>query len=137
MRQSINKISAVLMAFIVMLSTLSFAVDMHYCGDSLVDTSILNNAQSCGMEAPDSETSDCEIMKPNCCTDTQFVFEGQDDLQLSYEDIDFDNQIFIASYILTYINLFEGLEDQIVPFKYYSPPRVVKDIQELDQVYLI
>ena len=39
--------------------------------------------------------------------------------------------------VYSYINLFEGLEKNIVPFKNYSPPLIVTDIQVLDQVFLI
>lgn len=38
------------MAFVVMFTTMSFTVDMHFCGDSLVDFSLFAKAESCGME---------------------------------------------------------------------------------------
>ena len=137
MRENLNRIFAVFMALIVMLSTISFTVDMHYCGNSLVDSSILNNAKTCGMEAMTPDEAGCEIKVPDCCTDKQIVFEGQDELKISFEELSPDQQLFITSYVFTLVNLFEGLEEHVVPFKAYSPPLVVKDIQKLDEVYII
>ena len=137
MKDVLHKIFAVIMAFTVLFSTTSFTIDMHYCGDSLVDSSVLSKAKSCGMETMSVDRSDCEVKKPNCCTNAQVVFEGQDELNISFDDLTSDEQLFLIAYSFTYINLFEGLEEQVVPFKAYSPPRVVKDIQKLDEVYII
>lgn len=137
MKEVLQKISAVFLAIIVMLSTMSVTVDMHYCGDSLVDTAFITKADSCGMEAMTVNSSDCEILAPNCCTNAQIVFEGQDELKISFDDLSPDEQLFIVAYVVSYIDLFEGLQEQIVPFKAYSPPRVVRDIQKLDEVYII
>ncbi len=125
------------MALAVMLSTMSFTVDMHYCGDSLVDTAIITKAKSCGMDTMAVNSSDCELMVPDCCTNSQIVFEGQDELKMTFDDLSPDEQLFILAYAVAFVNLFEGLEEQIVPFKAYSPPRVVRNIQKLDEVYII
>lgn len=126
-----------IMAFVVLFSTMSFTIDMHYCGDTLVETAIFQKAKGCGMEMESPSTDGCSIMKKNCCSDEQILIDGQDELQLSVDKISFEQEVFIASFYYTFINLFEGLEDQVTPFKYYSPPLVVKDIQVLDEVYLI
>ena len=126
------------MAFVVMFSTMSFTLDMHYCGDTLVDTAIFQKAKSCGMEAQmKSSGTECSVMKKNCCTDKQILIDGQDELKISFNDLDLTQQVLVTSFYYTYINLFEGLEENIVPFSDYSPPLVVKDIHELDEVYLI
>lgn len=137
MKQSIHKIASFLMAFVVLFSTMSFTIDMHYCGDTLVDTAVFSKAKSCGMES--METSSCESprLKKNCCSEEQISFEGENELQLTFEELNFQQQVFVSSLIYTYLNLFEGLEENIVPFKEYSPPLVVKDIQLLDEQFLI
>lgn len=126
------------MAFVVMFSTMSFTVSMHYCGDTLVDTAIFHKAKGCGMEMQkDTTNSECSIAKKNCCSDRQIVVSGQDELQLTVDKVSFGQQVFIASFAYTYINLFEGLEENITPFSDYSPPLVVKNIQKIDETYLI
>ena len=66
--QVFHKITSMLMAFVVLFSTMSFTIDMHYCGDTLVDTSVFGKAHSCGMEMKKTDsTSDRSIAKKNCC----------------------------------------------------------------------
>ena len=138
MNQFLKKISPLLMAFVVLFSTMSFSISKHYCGDNLVDSALFSKAESCGMELEKpSPNNDCSIQKSNCCSDVIKQFEGQNELETQVINLDFDQQLFIASFIYSYINLFEGLEKNIVPFKNYSPPLIVTDIQVLDQVFLI
>ena len=138
MKQFFTKITAVLMTFVVLFSTMSFTISEHYCGDHLVDSALFSKAESCGMEMQNPpSTKDCSIVKSNCCSDVIKQIEGQSELKTQVINLDFEQQVFITSYIYSYINLFEGLDENIVPFKYYSPPLLVKDIQVLDEVFLI
>ena len=126
------------MTVVVLFSTTSFTVDMHYCGDVLVDLAIFKPAQTCGMEMNESvPITGHSLSKKGCCSDKQITVQGQDELNLSFEGLTLHQQQFITAYVYAYINLFEGLDSQIVPFKDYSPPLVVKDIQKLDETYLI
>ncbi|UKM66134.2 hypothetical protein GSB9_02713 [Flavobacteriaceae bacterium GSB9] len=137
MKQQFHKTMSLLMAFVVLFSTLSFTIDMHYCGDTLVETAIFQKAKGCGMEMQQPATNECELTKKNCCDDKQVVIEGQDELQLSVDKIAFEQQLFITSFIYAYINLFEGLDESNASFKAYKPPLVVKQIFKLDETYLI
>lgn len=121
------------MAFIVLFSTLSFTVNYHYCGGELVDSAIFASADTCGMgmDASPSMTND------SCCNDKSVAFEGQDELKLSFNKLDLDQQMFLASFYFTYIDLFEGLDKNVVPHLTYPPPLLVKDISLLDQVFII
>ena len=125
------------MAVIVLFSTLSFTVNMHYCGDTLVETAIFQKAKGCGMEMQKPSRNDCSVTKKNCCKDEQAVVDGQDELQLQIDTISFEQQIFIASILYTYINLFEGLDTTISSYQVYKPPLVVRQIFKLDETYLI
>lgn len=139
MKQIFHKILSVLMAFVVLFTTMSFTVDMHYCGDSLVDFSVFTKAESCGMEKA-QPTKSCEnpvMTEKDCCTDQQIVKEGNDELKTSFDKLTFEQQTFVATFFYIYINRFEGLDENIVPFKHYSPPFVERDIQTLHETYLI
>lgn len=118
------------MAFLVMFSTVSFTVDKHFCGDHLVDAAVFAKAKTCGMHM-DADT------EKQCCINKKILVEGQDELKISFDTFDFHQQLFITAYTFTYLNLFENLPRQIVPFKDYSPPLLVQDIQLVDQVFLI
>lgn len=126
------------MAFVVLFSTMSFTISEHYCGSALVNSALFSKAESCGMDMKmGSTTEDCNIDKEDCCKDVNKIVEGQNELETQVINLGFDQQLFIASFIYSYVNLFEGLDENIVPFKYYSPPLIVADIQVLDQVFLI
>lgn len=137
MKQISHKIISFTMALAVLCSTMSFAFDMHYCGDTLVETAIFHNAKGCGMEMQSPSTEGCTILKENCCNDKQIVVDGQDELQLHVDKISFEQQIFIASFVYTYINLFEGLDKKVSSFKEYRSPIIIKDIFMIDETYLI
>ena len=137
MKKVLHKITSFIMALVVMFSTLSFTVDMHYCGSTLVDTALFTKAKSCGMQMQTPSTTDCSVIQKNCCSNKQLIVEGQDELQVTFNNFTFEQQVFVTAFFSTYINLFEGLENHIIPFKEYSPPLVVRDIHKLDEVYLI
>lgn len=125
------------MAFVVLFSTMSFTVNMHYCGETLMDSAIYQKAKTCGMEMENPFSNNCSITKKDCCSNEVLVVDGQDDLQLQVDKISFEQQVFIASFIYTYINLFEGLENKASSFEEYKPPLVVKQIFKIDETYLI
>lgn len=138
MAQLIKKTGAVLMAFVVLFSTMSFTLSEHYCGDMLVDTGLFSKAESCGMEMQNpTSLEDLSIEKDSCCNDVLLQIEGQSELITDFSSLSQDQQVFITSFIHSYVNLFEGLDNHVVPFKHYSPPLLVRDIQVLDEVFLI
>ncbi|MFZ3272894.1 MAG: hypothetical protein WA143_01320 [Lutibacter sp.] len=126
------------MAFVVLLSTMSFTVSEHYCGHQLVDIGLFSKAESCGMELQKpSSYNDCELKKSDCCKDEVKQFTGQNELNTSFSALNFEQQVFVASFAYSDINLFEGFAVNIIPFKYYTPPLLVTDIHVLYQVFLI
>ncbi len=136
MKQVFQKIASSLMAFLVLVSTFSFTVDKHYCGSLLVDQAIFAKAASCGMDMHAS--SDKMMMdEENCCSNQNITVDGQDQLKLSFFSLDFDQQVFFTAFTFSYINLFEGLPQQVIPFKYYTPPLLVKDLPVLNDTFLI
>lgn len=137
MKSVFYKILSISMAFVVLFSTMSFTVKMHYCGDTLVETAIFQKAKGCGMEMNKPSTEGCAITKKNCCDDKQLSIEGQDELQLQVDKISFEQQVFIASFVHTYINLFEGLDNNVSSYEEYKPPLVIRQIFKIDETYLI
>jgi hypothetical protein len=137
MKQVFHKIMSMLMAFVVLFSTMSFTVDMHYCGGILVDAAIFQKVKSCGMKMQKPSTEGCSIAKKSCCNDEQLVLDGQDELQLLVDKFSFEQQVFIASFVYTYINLFEGLDNNITSYEEYKPPLVIRQLYKIDETYLI
>lgn len=137
MKKVFYKIMAIAMAFVVLFTTMSFAINMHYCGDTLVETAIFEEVEGCGMAMDNPLSNDCSIAKKNCCEDKQVVVEGQDELQLTVDTLHFEQHVFVASFIYTYWHLFEATYKEKVSHKEYTPPLVLKDIYKVDETYLI
>ena len=133
MKDLFHKITSFLIAILLLGSTISWTVEKHYCMGRVMDIAIFHEAKDCGMQMMNSE----EDMKMDCCSDEITVVQGQDDLKISFDELTFDQQLFLAAYTHSYINLYNVLREHVVPHKEYPPPILVKDIQVLDQVFLI
>ena len=126
------------MALLVLLSTVSFTVESHYCGDILVDSSLFGHVETCGMEVQQKpSSSECNITKKDCCSDEQIAIKGQETLKTSFDKIEKSQQIFIVAFFHTYKNLFLEPQTDSNSFKKYSPPLLVRYIQVIDQTFLI
>ena len=127
-----------MMAILLLLSTTSWKVEKHYCMGRLMDMALFVDVDDCGMDMSINEDGqNLDETKKSCCDDEVIFIDGQDDLKLSFEDMGFDQQVFLVTFIQTYSNLFKAIEEQTVPNEYYPPPLLVKDIQLLDEVFLI
>lgn len=134
MKQFLTKIASFSLALLVLLSTFSFTVDKHYCGDFLVDVSFTGETEGCGMKM---DKTSATKMK-NCCKDEVHKFEGQDELQNhKVENITFENQQFLFSFITAYKDLFVEIESKNNFYKDFSPPDIPKNYQILHQTFLI
>lgn len=153
MKNVFQKSGSFAMALLVLFSTMSFSVDKHFCGTNLVDVSIFSQAKNCTSEAKtcgvkmDHEMGhkmdhemDHEMrvddMDP-CCTNQKTELNGQDELSISFQILDFNQQLFLSAFTYSFIYNYESSSIAEVPFKYYTPPLLVADIQVLDQVFLI
>lgn len=138
MKAFFHNILSIALASLVFFTTMSFTVDMHYCGKDLVDFSLVHVAQTCGMEKQQSaEGCANDISQKSCCSDKQIIVEGQNDLKISFDKLTFEQQAFVATFFYTYSNLFEGLKENVTSYGDYAPPLVIRQIYKLDETYLI
>ena len=138
MKKGIQKFSSLILALLVLVSTFSFTIEKHFCGDFLVDQAVFSKVKDCGMSSHDMDSMmDSEILSDSCCTNTHVAIDGQDELKISFDNLSLDQQVFVAAFGVSFIELFEASSEQVIPFKYYSPPILVKDIHLMDQVFLI
>ena len=136
MKAVLHKTFSWVMACLLLASTTSWTVGKHYCMGHLVDISLFAHADDCGMDMSEGAPSDGED-ESSCCDDELMVVQGQDNLTHTFNDLDVDQQLFLVAYAHYYINLFDVQEQRPVPHEQYSPPLLVKDIQLLDEVFLI
>ena len=125
------------MAFLVLFSTVSISMDMHFCGDSLVDYSFYNDSADCGMNMLSMEGQECPMSLMNCCTDEEISQEGQDELAITWNSIDLEQQQFLLALSYSYIDYYTSLPKQSVPYAQYVPPLITYDRQVMWETFLI
>ena len=132
----IHKLGSVAMTFFVLMSTFSFPVKKHFCGDTLIDVAIFSQVKTCGMEVNDMARVASE--ENPCCNDELEIVKGQDQLKkTTFEDFQMVPQVFLRPCIISYFDLYESSSEQTFSHKNYSPPNLISDIHILDQVFLI
>lgn len=136
MQPVVHKIVSPLLALLVLFSTMSFTVDMHFCGGNLVDKAIFSEVKKCGMEMK-SKTADYTVQKPSCCEDISITVEGQEELKISFDKQELQTLQFAFLFSYSYLSLFEPLSEKHTPFDQYSPPRLTIDRIVLNETYLI
>lgn len=131
----LHKLFSISLSFLVLFSTVSFTVEKHYCGKTLVDVAVFSEVTKCC----EKSKKPAEVRtKDSCCSDEVDVIKGQDELKVTpFDDLDFEQQQFITAYIFTSLGRFKSLPRQIIPNRGYLPPNLVADIQVLDQVFII
>ncbi|QOD59544.1 hypothetical protein H9I45_09215 [Polaribacter haliotis] len=134
MKQVFSKITSTTLALLVLLSTFSFTVEKHYCGDFLMDVSYVGNADGCNMEMAKTVISKIKT----CCKDEIHKIEGQDELQSNSElKFDFQKQQFLGTFLISYKDLFLDNTSEKTVYKDFSPPDIPIDYQVLYQSFLI
>ncbi len=126
---------SLILALLVLFSTFSFTVEKHYCGSYLVDSAVFSKADSCGMDMTSGTGN--SINEDHCCSNEKISVDGQDELKLSFDNLQLHQQLFFTAFTFAYFDLFEPQPEQVIPFKDYSPPLLVSDIHIEDQVFLI
>nr|WP_221930759.1 hypothetical protein [Changchengzhania lutea] len=101
---------------------------------------IFGKAEACKdkVQKKDSTTKKCTtFQEKGCCSSQSYVKTGDDTIKKANNELQAEDIVFLNTFFYTYINLFEGLDENIVPFKHYRPPLLFKDIQILHETYLI
>lgn len=131
---------ATTLAFVLLFSTMSFHVDMHFCGDHLVDFSFTKKAATCGLELSKAEgTVVCAMAAMQCCTDEVFVVEGQDELLAAADACSPEQQS------VSFISYFPRPASPVAclpmeaenRFQEYSPPPLIRRVHLLHESFLI
>lgn len=94
-------------------------------------------SHGCGMESDNSNDLCAVTIEKSCCNDIVELVKGQDDLKLSWEKFNLDQQQFITLFTYSYHYSITGDDLEDTPFIAYSPPLVIRDIPVLHQSFLI
>ncbi|ANW95570.1 hypothetical protein AXE80_04445 [Wenyingzhuangia fucanilytica] len=136
MKNSFHKYMAVVLAFIVVFSTVSVTLTMHFCGEKISAVTVLQNVKQCCSDVQNSEGI-TQITKKTCCSDVKITKDSQTEIQTQNTTLSLHQKVFFTSFVTAYLSLFKNQNKQDFTFLDYSPPLVVKPIYKLDEVYLI
>lgn len=137
MNATIKKISALILSFIVIFSSITFSIDEHYCGNKLMDISYFGNADKCGMEKICVNSNSPIIKNINCCEDQTTLHEP---LIFNIEKpIDFQKLDFQVIYCKghSYQDFSKSVFKELEYYKNLPLPYLDQDIQVLYQTFLI
>ncbi|HYG04154.1 MAG TPA: hypothetical protein VD927_17025 [Chryseosolibacter sp.] len=133
---ALRKIFALVLAFLVLLSSTSFMVGIHVCQDVVQNIAVFTKADGCEME---KKVPPCHrhLTKP-CCKDETVVHEA-DDFQGSTDTIqsftplplDIDQTLILIAEIVPSVILPK------VKYLNYDPPLLPEDLTITHQVFLI
>lgn len=131
---------AIALSFLIFFSTLSLSIDMHFCGDHLVDLSIGRKAATCGMETASSGVSGkCIMAAMECCTDFEIVLQAQEELQAHDDGYSISRILLspLAPPAVAPTSYQVPARAPVLHFREYSPPTLVRKVHLLHESFLI
>ena len=137
----LKKISHIIIASLILISTTGFTINMHYCHDQLIDLALFSPAHSCCEAETEGQChSDSDISKMNHCKDESIIAESTDDFvgssyTFSLENIASIDLLHTASILFT----IQGSCDEIVTESpwHKEPPPYQEVVLSHIQAYLI
>ncbi|MEX2484983.1 MAG: hypothetical protein WED10_10500 [Brumimicrobium sp.] len=143
---------SLLMAFLVFTSSISFAIDIHYCGGHVKSINFFGEAETCHKIEQEStsstshecckkkndERSHCEMENDkNCCHNEQIVFEQDNDLKLSDNStVNLEEISPVLVYLFVSQHLFD-FKTKPTFYSYYDPPLLSQNKLVQQQVFRI
>tara|TARA_B100000809_G_scaffold266187_1_gene327746 strand:+ start:7822 stop:8250 length:429 start_codon:yes stop_codon:yes gene_type:complete len=132
MKEIIKNIGIILIAAIVLLSSISFTVHKTYCKGSLVNTSVFTENKVC-----QNDYTDICSLSEDCCSHEKLMIDGQSELQTSVVlRLELEKPFFICSTPKIYFHKTKQTNRLLPPNK-YIPPILITQIQPLFQIFRI
>ncbi len=146
----ISKYLAPVLALMILVSSMSYTVDFHYCQGQLKSFSFLGKAKNCHEMASkkaschhhktkvDDKSMTCSEDENNCCSNKTISIESDFDEQIFNLDfLNFESQFIVVAFkYSSFEDLFDDIKE-VVPFAHYKPPLIQKDIPVLFESFLL
>jgi hypothetical protein len=136
----LKSIVSSMLALLVLVSSSSFTVNMHFCGGNVQSVSLIEDADACPMEIQQPPChKKMAIKKSGCCEDKHVAFEGKD-FNTQIQDFSMLTGQAI-NWVATLLVIMEVIQvNEAITFSNntpYKPPIVERDIPVLVQSFLI
>jgi len=146
-KSKLNRITSLLMAFLMLVSSTGFSIDLHYCQGNLKSFSLLGEAKSCHEMA---KAKHCSKMKKachapktthckkDCCSNKKIEISADEDAQkIQVEHLSLKQIKFVTAFVKTFVLGDTDLSRQFIPHLNYKPPLLNRDIPILIQSFLL
>ena len=138
------------MALLLLTSSVSFAVDMHFCKGELKSISFWGKAPSCHEQAVAkvscphhrkmiAEKGKAALEKSNCCNNQTVQVEADHERQTQTAmelELNPSLQYFLMAYTVSLLPA-EDVARTLAPYLNYKPPLIPRDIPVLLQSFLL
>ena len=133
---TLTKIVSTVMALAVVTASFSFSIEQRFCGENLVDLSVVSKVESC---CKSSEKIDhyLQFAQTPCCSNISIVFEGFDNYQNAISTEFITAPVFVGTPAVQIPVAYAFGTTTKVPYANYNSPPLITDIQVRDQVFLI
>jgi len=134
--KAVRSISAVFLAILVLVSSTSFTVGMHFCKGEVENINLFGKAESCQLEK--SRPACHKHIKPGCCTD-KLVSHEASDLKASVKQVQFDAPLplYIEQPVVLISEVIPSSEISRTLYHNYDPPLRSSDRNVSLQIFLI
>lgn len=144
--KSYQHIIPLTLAFLMLMTSVSFAVDMHYCNGELKSVSLFGKAKTCHEKAVEQDQPTCphhqKMMekdeKKDCCENKTTIVQADDDLAKS--DISVLNTPQFQQFVIAYVTVFYTkitTDKQSIQDISYQSPLISRDIYALSETFLL
>ncbi len=141
LKLSMKKIIAILLASLILISNVGFAVSNHYCGGMLASSSLTigHVADGCGMEkAPNSEKcaqSSTTLSQRKCCENVFQDLEVENDFSKSADTQVSLDPVFAVAFVFALVAEYFNNDARTVTLSAYIPPDLRGDTHIENQVF--
>ena len=146
-----QRIVALTLAFLMLMTSVSFAVDMHYCKGELKSVSLFGKAKTCHEKAVKQDKSTCphqqkmqeqanddKMDKNDCCENKTTIIQADDDRAKS--DLVTPTFQQLQQFVIAYVIAFHAeitTDKQSIQDISYQSPLISRDIYVLSETFLL
>lgn len=144
---------ALIMTFLMFISSAGISMDMHFCGGALKSVSFFGKAKTChelAKSSPVPMMENCPHHKKlmaekmackedrNCCSNKTVFLEPYQDQNIQIAEFVIPGQVkqFLIAWSAIFLLDDVLVEQDVVPYARYKPPLIRKDIPVLNQSFL-
>ncbi|PCI01297.1 MAG: hypothetical protein COB81_07420 [Flavobacteriaceae bacterium] len=125
------------MAIIVLVSTMSFTVNIRYCDENVIATTLNSIEDSCTTDNL-KVLEDCCIPQKDCCQNSEIIFEGHEELRIQIsKELKIQKPFLQVLLVDSFYPNYKVTLSNNSHYTSYVPTIIVRDKQLIHQVFQI